>query len=930
MVRTILIAWLLLLTQSIWAQHYTNYSVGDGLPSPEVHYVHQDHKGFLWFCTDRGVSRYNGYEFENFTTNDGLTYNTVFKVFEDDNHDLLFTCHDGSISLFRNQTQQFEPFWGNELIRPHMGSDWIFAIAFKGDDIILPIGKRRINHTYLKLNRKDSNLAFKNFDPTQRQLDFDNLSLICTEHQALGVSMYIAIFYDAQPTEISDDTAMEEDILHMADFGSERMTCYKTGYQKTVDGKPVAGDFDNIYTCCIKDRENNYWLTTENIGVLKIPSFDFRHFPAEDHLQTGDKFISINQLGEYIVCGSNKGALLSFNSSGTVKSLCRNRVSIKFINRVEDYLWTTEQLLVTLDNDKSGNLKINKTKWIPRAFVKKLGNGNYISFGLPGVLDIRKSPQDTTTEHRFSKLSVIALEETEHGDIYFSTFNELYRLRNDYYHQLDAIGSSYGLQGKTVRKIVSNDSLLIFATSGEGVVMAQGKDVITIKEVDGLTSNLVNDVLFVEENSTLFCGTNKGISKITLKSTKDGYAPDEIININQSQGLPSNFVLHVIEHNGLIWAVTDNGVVSFDSNLEIEPTPPPLVHVGDIGLNGKLYPNGSTFKHTDNTVSFEYIGLSCKHPINGAFYRYRLLSNNIPGDWVYTNNRSVLFTNLGPAAYSFELSARAANSLWSQAQNIAFSITPFWLYRPVVWISLIALGLILVFQLYRSRITKLRKQQEKEMTLVKLNTRVNQLELAALRGQMNPHFIYNALQSIQKFILTGDKWEANRLVTRFGKLIRASLAHSRSNFISLTEEIHFLENYFQIEVQRFPKRFAYTISNRLEVEEGSVEIPPLLIQPICENAIKHSYDGSTVDISVTFKVRSSHSILVEIQDNGIGYLKRQTQTNKPEKAESLGLDIIRGRIDLLKDQGYDTSFTIESLDPDTNRGTLVKLILPIR
>ena len=90
---------------------FSLFTTDDGLPSDEIYYVHEDADGYIWFCTDRGISRYNGYEFENFNTKDGVTYNTVFKVFEDDSHNLWFTCFDGSITVFNWDTKSFHGFF---------------------------------------------------------------------------------------------------------------------------------------------------------------------------------------------------------------------------------------------------------------------------------------------------------------------------------------------------------------------------------------------------------------------------------------------------------------------------------------------------------------------------------------------------------------------------------------------------------------------------------------------------------------------------------------------------------------------------------------------------------------------------------------------------------------------------------------------------
>ena len=213
---------------------------------------------------------------------------------------------------------------------------------------------------------------------------------------------------------------------------------------------------------------------------------------------------------------------------------------------------------------------------------------------------------------------------------------------------------------------------------------------------------------------------------------------------------------------------------------------------------------------------------------------------------------------------------------------------------------------------------------------IKENKQRIELEQKVLRSQMNPHFMYNALQSIQKFVLVDDKWSANKLLTRFAKLMRSSLRYSRSEFIVLADEVEFLRNYFAIEQQRFPGRFDYKINVNISDEPENISIPPLLIQPICENAVKHSFRDTKVLIEVSFTMYNENALQVLISDNGCGIKNQENNTTKSSR-RSFGLKIIQSRIDLFREQGHDSSFELVSNPKKANQtGTLVKLIVPIQ
>lgn len=908
-----------------------NYSVDEGLPSPEVHYVYEGSEGYLWFCTDRGVSRYDGNSFVNFTTDDGLSNNTVFKAFESPEGDLWFTCHDGSLSIYQRAKHQFVPFWANDELREIAGSRWVFAVGFKEGEIHLPLFRNVVPLEYVVVNSRDSSLECRFFPKDLDIIKYENLTIQASEPHPLGIYAYQIICSGGNTVPAVGAVVGGREVLHVASLKQETIICSTDGFVRRKAGEADIEDFSKKYTCAIKDREGNYWLTTVRDGVYKIPSFDIRFWPSSRLLGTDDKFVSIGKYDNHLICGSNLGSLVRMNASGNFEPLYTNttheEVSVKFLVAIDDWLWSTGGIALK-SSSRSTSLGVFPTGWPSRYFISKLQGGEYVSFGSPNTLDISSDPHGINIMHKHLDLNIIALHETEDGHIYFSTFNDLYLLKNGAFDKLLAIGDTYGLRGKTVRKITSFHSRLVFATSGSGVVIAQGDHFTYVKEADGLASNLVNDVLVSDSGNTIFCGTDKGISKVSLIEEKEKATINNIVNLDQGEGLASSFVLRVEEFDNKIWAVTDKGICSFDANFELPINPSPIVHVTSLEMNGLRFPNKATFIYKENTVNINYIGISTKHPSNQPFYRYRVLRDEEPSNWTYTNNNSVLLTSLLPGEYTFMVSARATNSVWAKAEQISFTITPYWLNRKLVQLSIIVLLGLLFYWAYKNRISKLKQRQEKEMTLTLLNSKVNELELAMLRGQMNPHFVYNALQSVQKFVLKDNKWLANDLITRFGKLMRSSLEYSRADFISIEQEMKFLHNYFEIEIQRFPDRFRYQVINAMGAQGPGISIPPLVIQPICENAIKHSFREELVHISVTFYIESESAIRIEIADDGVGYLNSGNVT-KPLK-KSFGLDIVRNRIALFRDQGLEAKFNMKPYDQLTGRGTVVELILPIR
>ena len=204
------------------------------------------------------------------------------------------------------------------------------------------------------------------------------------------------------------------------------------------------------------------------------------------------------------------------------------------------------------------------------------------------------------------------------------------------------------------------------------------------------------------------------------------------------------------------------------------------------------------------------------------------------------------------------------------------------------------------------------------------------LALKSLRSQMNPHFIFNALNSVNSFISANDQRTANKYLADFSKLMRSVLENSQQDFVALSEEIEVLELYLKLEHFRFSNKFDYTF----EVADHMIEqykIPPMLIQPYIENAVWHGLRYIDHKGMLSIKIgANSACIEVEIQDNGIGRKKSQAlKTHNQKQNESMGLKNIETRLAIINDiYKTDLKVTIADLDPITGAGTKVNISIP--
>ncbi len=314
-------------------------------------------------------------------------------------------------------------------------------------------------------------------------------------------------------------------------------------------------------------------------------------------------------------------------------------------------------------------------------------------------------------------------------------------------------------------------------------------------------------------------------------------------------------------------------------------------------------------------------------------FRYRLEGFD---DWKEVMGRtSVNYTNVPPGHYTFQLQAANNEGVWNPRMvNLAVHIaTPWWqTWWFYVLSFLLAAGLI--YWVYRMRISQIRKKEQLKSQYEK---KLANVEMSALLAQMNPHFLFNCLNSIDSYIIKNESRKASEYLNSFARLMRLILQNSRSNYITLKDEVETLELYLQMEGLRFRDQFQYDIRINTATDTGSIVIPPMLIQPYVENAIWHGlmnkHDGSPRMVDISIEERNNNLYCV-IQDNGIGRVKAQVLRAQKlsGKRRSMGMQITRDRMEIInKLYDVNTCVAITDLTDATGNamGTRVELVIPL-
>lgn len=331
--------------------------------------------------------------------------------------------------------------------------------------------------------------------------------------------------------------------------------------------------------------------------------------------------------------------------------------------------------------------------------------------------------------------------------------------------------------------------------------------------------------------------------------------------------------------------------------------------------------------YDENYFSFEYTALDFSNPDYNQF-AYKLV--NADKDWIYTSatNRVAKYTNIDPGHYTFQVKGCNADGLWNEE---AYKITvivkpPFWKTTWFIILEILFLGLT-IFSIIKYREKKIIEQTQFQL-----------LEQKLLRSQMNPHFIFNSLSSIQSFIFENNPLEAGSYLSRFAELIRAILYNSREEFITLEKEIKTLQNYLDLQQLRYDHKFEYSLDIDPIIQTDMIQIPPMLAQPFVENAIEHGVkhlSGKGL-ISVSFTLMPEKgSLLLLVEDNGIGIkASKKLKKESHKRHTSLATIIANERIDVFNKGQKKKQFIMEIGDIEDwdgkIKGTKVKFIIPYR
>lgn len=958
-------------------KHFFNNS---GLPTVvNLFHVMVDSKGYTWFSSIAGVTRYDGEEFETFKAGDGLPDQATIRSYEDYKGRIWFIPISGKLSYFHNG--KIHVYRHNNILSPILNGDRLASIHIDQNDTIhigtysrgyfkiSPSGELTnllgTNSGYIGIGAlllEDSiPILFSIEDRSKPKMEAKKVRLFSTALKVLD-SFYL---YD-HPSEIKDYTKTTRLIRlkndHLLLSHNNIVVQFKQG------SKPIKQFFPDNIIAIHQDPYNSIWVSIAGFGLVQFPDGFKASLPKTTFSSkaTFSWFASDRELGTWIT-SLDMGVIYLPTPSMSKYNLTdflapdNEEVSYSMVHDSWDnelFILSNDQQIFHSDGSETTVFRmkdfdcptITSICYNPyneellaagAGFIRRITDRGMKSVVLPGQFSrlgssftMLRSPsdssiwigmgsrilkyKDSTIQYYSEPLGggIHQISRSKSGGIWIGATNGLYRLNNE---QLHYYGDTDTLLSSSIPRLIEfGESLWMFSRNHYLLRMSQGKKAEEVK-VDNIDLSSVSS--FFVQDTSLFFVSNSAINRITESRSSSKSPRVEQVILSEFFGGGTTGLMTTWQ--GLLTFVGGASVWQFNIPPDFKKQPELLVHIDGLKVNNHdtVLQKHYSFSHVQDHITIKFVGIS-NQSSKKVNFKYRI--KGIDPEWIETSNRQVQYTSIPTGTHTFELIAKASHSGWTQ-QPITLSFTiapPYWETWWFISLCFIAgIGLIWAAVSYRYR--RLQTESALQMAL-------NESQQQALSARMNPHFIFNALNSIKTFVLENDTIKSNDYIARFSKLMRQILDQSQYTLVSLEEELKALDNYVGLELMRGHKQFSYSCEVDQAIDQQKAMVPSLLLQPFVENAIWHGVMPlkRKGHISVSLQLHNDE-IMCRIEDNGVGRANREKDVEMHGPAAT---QISNKRLDLIN-QRFGTNLRVQIEDLQDGQGhvlgTRVTIPIPI-
>lgn len=912
----------------------------------QIYDVIQDKDLNYWFATNDGIFHFNYYQYEKIDC-DKAKSNSGFNFVMGNDSSIYY--HNLNKQVFRIKGREISLFY--ELTEAESGADISLAIA---DDGNLLIGARQIiviNNDGVVVNRFDASKSYigepyylqgmgtmyhlsqldtllvyaKGSFTTHRLnaritpnsvMKFFNLSGVV---YAIGLEDKQHYRFNAECLEL---IALPKNTL-LAKIGARRI--YETGEEAWVAGTlPGVGLFTNdniekgielLYTDYLisnvyKDVEGNYLLSTFDKGVLVIPNLQVPDVIASFNDDPITAIYADKDMG--LLLGSSKGKLYSYqnNTLTTINDQGKRPIEAIYGHPEGDFIIFDNSPIRVYS--KATNTITEFTVGSLKSAVFASATQFYLGTNM-GVIHCIWNGNEFSISHLDS------LRQRIYSLGYHPITKLLYAATSSGLYSVDTTGIE--------RPILLNKEELYpnYLHYYGGKVYAADKKrgilIIDVNQVIGIIKPIVKGKVAALQKIRIYQNTIIG-------SNTNGFFQFDmegklLKSIHNEFGFSLKKVMDFTFQGNDFWVSHAGGIQQIDLTYTKPQLTKPLIRVDNIWVNDLAIDFSAAGKFESNQRKIQF-SVSAPTLKNRETIRYHHRLTPYEKEW-NTNSyeaNQITYNALAPGQYTLEVKAEN-EGLESEVVTYSFNIAPP--YYATWWFitGLILLFLATVYILYRWQIGIQRRKSQQENDL-------NASKLTAIQSQMNPHFIFNSLNSIQDLILKGDVEQSYSYIATFSSLIRRTLSHSEKEFIDFEQEIKLIEIYLSLEKLRFKKDFTYNIETN---DIGDIEVPPMLIQPFIENALLHGLLHKEGHKTININFELTEVLVCTIEDNGIGreQAKEIKERQRPDH-ESFSGKAIRTRLEILSSvfKGDFQCVYQDLYDYGEPSGTRVIITIPVK
>ncbi len=944
-------------------------SCPDPLSTPVIYDMMNDSKGYIWLATDKGLIKFNSRSFQvlPFTS---TQLKSVAYINEDKQGKIwcanfykqIFYVEHDSVKLFEVKYDDY--YKETSILNFLVGDESIFVTTLTTCLVIdkkthtltnkIALGNKLnagfqhsilYNNQLFFLDRKNKlhcHTKTQAIDSSNQKffeirLAVNSSKIIAVER---GKRKRLAMYFDGKEIMSLPNYNVPENayVYHLSVTGeNEIWICTQNGAYlwdyETGNTKPFF--INERVSDVVKDFQGNYWFSTLDNGLFKCPNLNC--------IKIASPFSNNNDNATKIYKLPNNNFLIG-NTKGEVAEIDRNNKQIKSFKSASNE--EIEFLYYSKKNNNvysdGGMFDYNTGKLItPYEFGKVVSeddlgnliistfNRGMLAINSFGKIDTTTLPSSKPLFKKFEKCNIsisgkpirkalllrikrstFCLADNNNNGFWVAYDDDLYYY--NYNGTIKIIKAKNGASILATHLVQFKNQLYVSTTTNGLFVLEDNIEQSHFTTANGLQSN--NTKKAIIDDNKIWLLTDKSLEMI---DTKTGLVQDFF----SSAGLEALTVYDFAIDDNRVLLATPGGVMEYTQTESSLGERIKITQLSVENNNKEINPN-TVLNYNQNAVTIKLDAIHYKSPSKLLFH-YRLIGSDNSWHTASASNNVINYNSLAAGNYTFEVYAADVNMIFrSTTSSFSFAVAkPLW--QKWWFICLLTLGTLIVILLFiRWWMNRFKIQQTAKENLL-------QSKLTAIRSQMNPHFLYNVLNTVQGLVYANKKSEATEMLGNFSDLMRKTLQESDKTEIVLRDEIESLQLYLELEKKRFDKDFEFEINVDQNIDIDEVHIPSMFIQPFAENAIKHGLLHKEGEKKLIINIlQQNNKLFVTIDDNGAGR-KQSSIINQNNKIKSTGFAIkgIEERMTIYNAMSKE-KVAMEIIDKEV--GTIVKLTLPIK